>query len=1087
MELLRTQALTTKLVSDHALETNGAGSTAPAGGQPAAAAAARRAAARQRRLALQQMRKQQQRERRQRQQQMRQLRRQGALAASTTLDSVDLEMEQSAGNDAVGAAQAAAAAGPSSSSGRQQQRPRRLLSVRQGSSLQNEGLAAAAAGSAGPLAAAGRAVWWLTGGLLGFGPQQDTAGDMARLLSAQHNSVGAGPHQGPAEDMAGLLSAPRSSGVSDSRDAVQLLPLADSAGPGNSTAAASVSGSGGAALTATGSEQQQASANQQPAGISSSSSIGRPAHQPQQQQEVANTLPVAAAAGHLPAAFGTKAQAEPVVLTASSPTAAAVASTEAFSSTVAQPGDAVITVLPVQCQGMTPLPAGTSLHPASAGPAVIVTGPAVPQAFPRIASPVISSHNNSSSNIGAVNAAASSSLQPAGGHKGGANASGSPCSECYLGQPDPLELAAAAKLQLIQQQAAQDRVSGPLSEPLSQFMGYLTGVMPAWPNMTAAGPGNLGQQQQQQGQRKIQHHDGALQSAGLQNQAVHMQPAPAVPQLIPLGPEALICLSSSHGSGVRGSGGASSSSSSAEIDDDVFWDVQQSGQFINSSSGSIYFDAAAEDADLLAGGPQPFSSWDSDSSATAAKASGRQDLAAPAAALAGAHSAAPSVAAAGRFAHVPAGSYTATAGNLSSSSPFAATAAAAASRAAAEVVAPQAHWLTVSAFTNGPSSHSSISSNTTTATASPFAALAATPALSLLESQLPMGVTTGSPWEQPTSDRLEGSLASIATSLAGGLGPFPPSGNPASAPGGSAEAAGPPSTTSSTQNALGQGPHAHLAVSGLQGRPHDTASLLASSSTAAMLGALQDFNPVSNLGPGGATAMLLNPARTAPQALFNPAAALAGIRTPDDDSQSAKEEGTLSSIISKVVGSSGSSMSGRSSPGSRSTDSSGPSRPSTSGSRVGEGVVGAVEGAGAAVEGVMGMAGLKPPKHSAAGTMADTTSGSDGSSSGSRRSRVGRTVRRLLPGHSKSSSNADSTSSSGGSIGGGGSTSGGSKHGADCGEEPAEQRRYLYSLDVRRLSLASPLLPGSKAGDAAVMQTRNHLPVLMEEGEGDAS
>jgi hypothetical protein len=44
----------------------------------------------------------------------------------------------------------------------------------------------------------------------------------------------------------------------------------------------------------------------------------------------------------------------------------------------------------------------------------------------------------------------------------------------------------------------------------------------------------------------------------------------------------------------------------------------------------------------------------------------------------------------------------------------------------------------------------------------------------------------------------------------------------------------------------------------------------------------------------------------------------------------------------------------------------------------------------------------------------------------------------------------------------------------------------LYSLDVRRLSLASPLLPGSKAGDAAVMQTRNHLPVLMEEGEGDA-
>jgi hypothetical protein len=41
-------------------------------------------------------------------------------------------------------------------------------------------------------------------------------------------------------------------------------------------------------------------------------------------------------------------------------------------------------------------------------------------------------------------------------------------------------------------------------------------------------------------------------------------------------------------------------------------------------------------------------------------------------------------------------------------------------------------------------------------------------------------------------------------------------------------------------------------------------------------------------------------------------------------------------------------------------------------------------------------------------------------------------------------------------------------------------------LDVRRLSLASPLLPGSQMGDAAVLQTQVHLPVLQEEDEDSA-
>jgi hypothetical protein len=38
----------------------------------------------------------------------------------------------------------------------------------------------------------------------------------------------------------------------------------------------------------------------------------------------------------------------------------------------------------------------------------------------------------------------------------------------------------------------------------------------------------------------------------------------------------------------------------------------------------------------------------------------------------------------------------------------------------------------------------------------------------------------------------------------------------------------------------------------------------------------------------------------------------------------------------------------------------------------------------------------------------------------------------------------------------------------------------LYSLDVRRLSLASPLLPGR---DIAALQTQLHLPVLPEGDE----
>jgi hypothetical protein len=69
-------------------------------------------------------------------------------------------------------------------------------------------------------------------------------------------------------------------------------------------------------------------------------------------------------------------------------------------------------------------------------------------------------------------------------------------------------------------------------------------------------------------------------------------------------------------------------------------------------------------------------------------------------------------------------------------------------------------------------------------------------------------------------------------------------------------------------------------------------------------------------------------------------------------------------------------------------------------------------------------------------------------------------------------------SSSRGSSSGSGSGEGGSGR-----HKAVERWRYLYSLDVRRLSLAMRLLPGGgQAGEGAVLQTQVHAPVPADGG-----
>jgi hypothetical protein len=131
------------------------------------------------------------------------------------------------------------------------------------------------------------------------------------------------------------------------------------------------------------------------------------------------------------------------------------------------------------------------------------------------------------------------------------------------------------------------------------------------------------------------------------------------------------------------------------------------------------------------------------------------------------------------------------------------------------------------------------------------------------------------------------------------------------------------------------------------------------------------------------------------------------------------------------------------------------------------------------------MLGLKSPEHSAAGTVADTkgggsslSGGSTGDSCGgsSRQHRLRQKLKAQLPGHHQ------------GSTAGGGGINGsndGSGSGGSSSSDAVEQRRYIYSLGVRRLSLSSPLLPGSCSSQEAVLNTQVYLPVLPEGDEAE--
>jgi hypothetical protein len=90
-------------------------------------------------------------------------------------------------------------------------------------------------------------------------------------------------------------------------------------------------------------------------------------------------------------------------------------------------------------------------------------------------------------------------------------------------------------------------------------------------------------------------------------------------------------------------------------------------------------------------------------------------------------------------------------------------------------------------------------------------------------------------------------------------------------------------------------------------------------------------------------------------------------------------------------------------------------------------------------------------------------------------------LKALLPGHSRHGSSDGSSVSGGGSRHSGGSSADG---GSGSSSDAVSQRRYLYSLDVRRLSLEPPLLPGSRVDDAALIRTCVHMPVLPEGEEG---
>jgi hypothetical protein len=217
---------------------------------------------------------------------------------------------------------------------------------------------------------------------------------------------------------------------------------------------------------------------------------------------------------------------------------------------------------------------------------------------------------------------------------------------------------------------------------------------------------------------------------------------------------------------------------------------------------------------------------------------------------------------------------------------------------------------------------------------------------------------------------------------------------------------------------------------------------------AAALDLVQHAEPVALPAAGGAggvaSLMLLHPAHSAPKALFNPAAALAGVRKDE-------EEGLLSQLTSRVANGGGSSSSD------------GKHTASQAAAAAAGAVTAGVEDGATAARGALGQLGLSSPHHAAAGTAADTSRGSS-------RSRLLHALRH--PRHRTPASASGSAAAAGGDS----SSSRGPEH-----------QRYLFSLDVRRTSLESPLLPGGGLTDdgGGVLGTHVHLPVLPEQAEGE--
>jgi hypothetical protein len=622
----------------------------------------------------------------------------------------------------------------------------------------------------------------------------------------------------------------------------------------------------------------------------------------------------------------------------------------------------------------------------------------------------------------------------------------------------------------VQQQAARDRLAADhVPQPVSQVIGYLTGVMQAWPGpgtpsddarCAVSGTQQMHQPHQQQQQQWNPGGQAAVPS-GLQQQIQLQQQQYETNSKGPL-----ICLSSS------------SSGSYIDAVSDSFWDAEDTGQL--SSSSNIYDDAledpqqvpeasTAAAADLFVGG----------SNTDAAL------LAAPPAA------------------------------------------AAAASSNAALPGTPKAPSDTCTPTPRGAPS----SSSSTAGGMSPFAnmaAVAAAPSL-FAEAALPWPQVEGGEAPGVHTQAHDTNVHVAVTTSAAGTAPVDKFGLPISSQMG-------PSGVPADAAVLGMhyNPtqpwtiHASDIIQQQQLQQQALAevqpqsSLLASPSLAWALDRVQHVNPVLSMGPGGATAMLLNPARTAPQALFNPAAALIGVKTPEGEGPQ-QDQGALGTIIQKVadaIGSGSSSTSGstkgrgssRTSPAVSRHDSFSDSKGGTSDTVGSGGTAGVLGGEGQApkpspdvargsksqgsdqgsmgdvVRGAAGMVGLASSKHAAAGTMADTAGAADTSSSGSSSSSGRRAGRRLkgllLPGHSRHGS-SDGSVSGGSRRHGGGSSGSSADGGSGSSSDAVSQRRYLFSLDVRRLSLEPPLLPGSRVDDAALFQTHVHLPVLAEgEEEG---